>query len=100
MGSATMVNRADIVIAGGGVAGLALALALKKARGKTLSVSLHDPAFANPAFAPKAGPDRRAYAVAAGARRMLETLGVWKDIAHTAQPLLAMDIPNIPNIPK
>jgi 2-octaprenyl-6-methoxyphenol hydroxylase len=83
----TMNSRVDIVIAGGGVAGLALALALKKARGKTLSVSLHDPAFSS-----TAAPDRRAYAVAAGARRMLETLGVWKEIAATAQPLLAMDI--------
>jgi 2-octaprenyl-6-methoxyphenol hydroxylase len=80
-------SQSDIVIAGGGIAGLALALALKKARGKSLVISLHDPAFARPQ-----GIDGRAYAVSAGARRMLDNLGIWSEIAATAQPLLAMDI--------
>jgi 2-octaprenyl-6-methoxyphenol hydroxylase len=77
----------DILIAGGGIAGLALALALKQPQGEALSVALHDPAFAR-----KGGPDTRAYAVAAGARRMLETLGIWDHIAAAAQPLTAMEI--------
>ena len=81
----------DIVIAGGGAAGLVLALALKQARGETLSIRLHDPAFAR-----SAGRDSRAYAVAAGARRMLETLEVWPAIAATAQPIAAMDITDSP----
>jgi 2-octaprenyl-6-methoxyphenol hydroxylase len=84
-------SNSDIVIAGGGAAGLALALALKQARGDTLSVSLHDPAFAR-----TGNHGGRAYAVAAGARRMLETLEVWPAIAATAQPLAAMDITDSP----
>ncbi len=79
----------DILIAGGGVAGLALALALKQAAGPALAVALHDPAFARQT---PAGAPPRAYAIAAGARRMLDNLGVWKAIAPTAQPLVAMDI--------
>jgi 2-octaprenyl-6-methoxyphenol hydroxylase len=80
-------QKTNIVIAGGGVAGLALALALKKARGESLSIGLFDPALSRPI-----GSDTRAYAMSAGARRMLDYLGVWDKIASTAQPLLAMDI--------
>ncbi len=75
----------DVLIAGGGVAGLALALALRQGSAGTLAVRLHDPALAKP-------PGRRAFAIAAGTRRMLETLGVWSAISAGAQPLTAMDI--------
>ena len=75
----------DVLIAGGGLAGLALALALRQASGETLSIRLHDPAFARPM-------GRRAFAIAAGTRRMLETLGVWSTVAGDSQPLTAMDI--------
>ncbi|MGL4240494.1 MAG: ubiquinone biosynthesis hydroxylase [Beijerinckiaceae bacterium] len=77
----------DIIIAGGGVSGLALALALKQARGQAISVAVHDPAFARDSRG-----DRRAFAIAAGARRMLETLGVWDRVAADAQALTAMEI--------
>ncbi len=83
-----MNAQTDILIAGGGTAGLALALALKQARGSSLGVALHDPALAQES----GRPDTRAYAIAAGARRMLETLGVWDAMAAGAQPILAMDI--------
>jgi 2-octaprenyl-6-methoxyphenol hydroxylase len=79
----------DVLIAGGGVAGLALGLALKQAAGAALEVGLHDPAFARE---PAKGGATRAYAIAAGARRMLESLGIWSGIEPEAQPLLAMDI--------
>jgi len=79
----------DIVIAGGGVAGLALALALKQTAGGGLSVRLHDPSLAR---AGAAGGPTRAYAIAAGARRMLETLGIWDAIKPASQALTAMDI--------
>jgi 2-octaprenyl-6-methoxyphenol hydroxylase len=80
------MSRADIIIAGGGIAGLGLALALKRVGGNAISVAIHDPTFV------REGRDRRAFAIAAGARRMLEALQVWEPISAHAQPLTAMDI--------
>ncbi|QEL24586.1 ubiquinone biosynthesis hydroxylase [Bosea sp. F3-2] len=76
---------ARIVIAGGGIAGLTLALALKQALGRAFAITLADPTLAAP---PRA--DNRAYAVAAGARSMLETLGVWDAVAGSAQAMTEM----------
>lgn len=78
---------ADLVIAGGGFAGLALALALRQALGADFSVVVCDPAFAR-------GPskDERASAFAAGPCRMLDQLGVWERISGEAQPILDMVI--------
>ncbi|HEX2727976.1 MAG TPA: FAD-dependent monooxygenase, partial [Beijerinckiaceae bacterium] len=76
-----------IVIAGGGVAGLPLALALKQALGDALEVTVCDPALNRDPAA-----DKRAYAIAAGARRMLATLGIWDAIADRTQPILDMVI--------
>ena len=76
-----------VLIAGGGIAGLSLALALRQALGEALEVTVCDPALdRDPAG------DRRAYAVAAGARRMLQALGVWSAIASKSQPILDMVI--------
>jgi len=77
--------RADVVIAGGGFAGLALALALRQGLGDAFRVVVADPAFAA-----NAKPDLRASAIAAAARRMFETLGVWDAVADEAQPILDM----------
>src|SRR6185436_10668112 len=79
------VERADVVIAGGGFAGLALALALRQGLGESFRVVIADPAFAA-----DARPDLRASAIAAAARRMFETLGVWGAVAADAQPILDM----------
>src|SRR5687768_5348190 len=67
----TEANGPDILIAGGGTAGLAAALAI--ARGAPdLEIEVID------ARPPGAGTgDQRASAIAAAARRMLEQLGVW-----------------------
>src|SRR3954466_834867 len=78
-------ERADVVIAGGGFAGLALALALRQGLGDAFRVVVVDPAFA-----PGAKPDLRASPIAAAARRMFETLGVWDAVAGEAQPILDM----------
>jgi 2-octaprenyl-6-methoxyphenol hydroxylase len=78
-------ERADIVVAGGGFAGLALALALRQGLGASFRVVVADPAFAV-----GAKPDLRASAIAAAARRMFETLGVWNAVADGAQPILDM----------
>jgi 2-octaprenyl-6-methoxyphenol hydroxylase len=76
--------RADVVIGGGGFAGLSLAIALRQALGPALTVVLADPALAN------AKADPRATAIAAAARRLFEAIGVWP--ADLAQPILDMAI--------
>ncbi|MBB3770884.1 2-octaprenyl-6-methoxyphenol hydroxylase [Angulomicrobium tetraedrale] len=78
----------DALIAGGGLAGLSLALALERGLGGA-RLAVADPTFAAPA--PRSA-DMRASAFAAGARRLFETLGVWERVADAAQPMLAMEI--------
>jgi 2-octaprenyl-6-methoxyphenol hydroxylase len=74
-----------IVIAGGGLAGLTLSLALKRALADGVDVVMCDPAL-------KRDPhgDKRAYTIAAAARRMLEALEIWDQVADKAQPILDM----------
>src|ERR1043165_2925733 len=79
------IEKADVVIAGGGFAGLALALALRQGLGDAFRVVVADPAFAA-----GAKPELRASAIASAARRMFETLGVWDAVATQAQPILDM----------
>ncbi len=84
-------KRADVVIAGGGFAGLALAVAVRDALGPRFGVIVADPKLANPA--PRRNderPDLRASAIAAAPRRMFEALGVWRAVAEEAQPILEM----------
>ena len=77
----------SIVIAGGGIAGLALALALKQGLGPDAEIIVADPALGA-----AARPDDRAYAIAAAARAMLETLGVWEGVEAAAAPMTEMTI--------
>jgi 2-octaprenyl-6-methoxyphenol hydroxylase len=76
----------DVLIAGGGFAGLALACALRQSLGASFRVAVADPAFARPPS------DARASAIAAAARRLFETIGVWDAVAADAQPILDMVI--------
>ncbi len=78
-------SEVDVLIAGGGFAGLALAIALKQALGASFSVTVADPAFGN-----SHTDDERASAIVAAARRLFETLGVWEHVAGEAQPILDM----------
>ena len=83
--SHTPTARADVLIGGGGFAGLALAIALRQALGDPFRVTVADPAFAK-----GAADQGRASAIAAAARRLFETIGVWSEVADQAQPILDM----------
>jgi 2-octaprenyl-6-methoxyphenol hydroxylase len=74
----------DIVIAGGGQVGLALAVALRLSA-PTLSVMLVD--ATSPVARSREG---RASTIVAGGRRMLEQIGVWDAIAPDAEAVTAM----------
>ncbi len=78
-------QRKDVLIGGGGFAGLALGIALRQALGENFAVTIADPAFARGHMA-----DTRASAIAAAARRLFQTIGVWEQVADEAQPILDM----------
>jgi 2-octaprenyl-6-methoxyphenol hydroxylase len=67
------------------MAGLALALALRQGLGAEVAVIVADPALAV-----RPSRDGRATAIVAGCRRLFGAIGVWGDIAATAQPILDM----------
>ncbi|MRX49731.1 2-octaprenyl-6-methoxyphenyl hydroxylase [Paracoccus sp. S-4012] len=81
-----MTDRVDVVIAGGGLNGPALGLALAGA-GLTVAVVDARPARerAGEAF------DGRAYALALASQRLLAALGVWPALAAEAQPILRVE---------
>jgi 2-octaprenyl-6-methoxyphenol hydroxylase len=75
----------DVLIAGGGFAGLTLAVALRQALGPSFAVTVADPALGV-----SHANDERASAIVAAARRLFETIGVWEAVAGEAQPILDM----------
>jgi 2-octaprenyl-6-methoxyphenol hydroxylase len=75
----------DVLIGGGGFAGLALAIALRQGLGPSFSVVVADPALTA-----SHAEDERASAIVAAARRLFETIGVWESAAGEAQPILDM----------
>src|SRR6476660_9072319 len=83
-------ERADVLIGGGGFAGLALAIALRQGLGDSFKVTVADPALGKGQKSHTG--DARASAIAAAARRLFETLGVWDKVAGRAQPILDMVI--------
>ena len=86
-GQGTNLERtSDVLIAGGGFAGLALAIALRQALGPSFSRDGRRP----DARARAVPSDERASAIVAAARRLFETLGVWQAVADDAQPILDM----------
>src|SRR5271168_619527 len=78
-------DQVDVLIAGGGFAGLTLAVALRQGLGPSVSVTVADPMLGR-----SHDNDERASAIVAAARRLFETLGVWEDVADGAQPILDM----------
>src|ERR1700760_3302454 len=79
------MSQNSIVIGGGAFAGLALALALRQGLGPDIPVIVADPALAL-----RPSRDPRATAIVAACRRLFETIGVWGQVATTAQPITDM----------
>ncbi len=84
MSSSDLAPPFDLFVAGGGMVGTALAVAVKQAMGAGARVACCDPAFGGGFYG------TRASALAAGPRRMLERLGAWKAIQPQAQPFHEM----------
>lgn len=80
-------GRSDVVIAGAGIAGLALAVALGRALRPKFAISICDPALDRDVPA-----DDRVSAITKSARLLLEALGVWGRLADRAQPVHEMKI--------
>jgi 2-octaprenyl-6-methoxyphenol hydroxylase len=78
--------RIDGLIAGAGLAGLALAVSLRQGLGAGFSVMVVDPAL------DRASSDPRASAIVAAARRLFQAIGVWEHVAEDAQPILDMAV--------
>jgi 2-octaprenyl-6-methoxyphenol hydroxylase len=76
----------DVLIGGAGIAGLALAVALRRGLGAGCSVMVVDPAL------DRASSDLRASAIVAAGQRLFAAIGVWEPIAAEAQPILDMVI--------
>jgi 2-octaprenyl-6-methoxyphenol hydroxylase len=85
-GTLPNATRTEVLIGGAGFVGLSLAIALRQALGPQFSVAVADPTLGAPTT------DERASAIAAAARRLFETLGVWDEVAGQAQPILDMVI--------
>lgn len=80
-----MSSQRSIVIGGGAFAGLGLALALRQGLGPDIPIIVADPAFAM-----RPSRDPRASAIVAACRRLFEVVGVWDQVAESAQPILDM----------
>jgi 2-octaprenyl-6-methoxyphenol hydroxylase len=78
---------ADVLIAGGGLNGTALALALAQSG---LSAVLADPV--PPVRQAGAGFDGRAYALAISSQRLLAATGVWARLSGQVQPILGIGV--------
>lgn len=82
-----MEQDVDVIVAGGGLNGTALALALASGG---LSVALVDP---HPAGAREADAfDGRSYALALASVRLLRVLGLWDNLAGESQPILGIKV--------
>ncbi len=74
--------KTSVIIAGGGMVGLTLGLALAKAGIETVVVDGLDPAVTR-----QAGFDGRVSSFASSSCKMLEALGLWERVKDVAQPI-------------
>lgn len=78
--------KADVVIAGGGLVGMAVALGLASANsGPGLNVLIVEGQAVDHTIAP--GFDGRASAISAASKNMLEAIGAWSQLDQHAQPI-------------
>lgn len=81
----------DVVVAGGGLAGVLTALALAEALGGEADIALVAPepaaTSAGHGAPARAGADPRASSLSAATRNALEALGIWHDVSPHAQPI-------------
>src|SRR3979490_58739 len=80
-----MSAQRSIVIGGGALAGLGLALALRQGLGADIPVIVADPALGT-----RPSRDPRATAIVDACRRLFDAIGVWDQVAAGAQPILDM----------
>ena len=85
--SRLMTYDTDILIAGGGLNGTSLALALASAG---FHVTVVDPLASSKRAA--GDFDGRGYALSIASQRVLKALGVWGDVADGAQPILDIKV--------
>lgn len=88
--SSSRTTDADVLIAGGGAVGLALACALADALGSGARIAVVDRSDLAPA--PAASGDPRAYAISASSKNLLSAIGAWDALAADAQPMTAIEI--------
>ena len=77
----------DVIIAGGGLNGLTLALALDSAGITTVVI---DTFAIQESLSPKF--DGRSYALSAASQKMLDALGLWEDLVRHAEPMLEIKV--------
>src|SRR6202140_604043 len=80
-----MSAQRSIVIGGGALAGLALALALRQGLGADIPIIVADPGLGL-----RPSRDPRPPAIVAPCRRLFDAIGVWDQVASEAQPILDM----------
>ncbi|MGE5259794.1 MAG: FAD-dependent monooxygenase [Actinomycetota bacterium] len=90
----------DVLIAGGGFTGRALALALAKLAPKGFRVALVDAEMPR-GVAMQGGDgialeDARAFALSAATKNLLSVLGVWTALEPTSQPITSIEITDSP----
>jgi 2-octaprenyl-6-methoxyphenol hydroxylase len=88
-GKTSARNRSDVVIAGGGLVGRTLALALAKLAPQGFRIALID---AEPAGAEGGPEDARALALSAATRNLFAALDLWPLLAPKAQAITSIEI--------